>query len=163
MDVRPHLFLYALVGAALPVAALALFLKPAAGPRQLASPPGSGLPYAKAPFTAADARRAFAAEGIRLTFKSRVTAIKTLADRRDVLEVDAFGSRKAVERTGFSDYTVVGLGADAHYAHYPRTCRGDALDAESWHENIRVVVSCPRAGKQAQRWLRRVDRALARL
>jgi hypothetical protein len=129
----------------------------------LSAPHDHGLPYTKASLTAADARRAFAAEGVRLTFRSHVAAMATLGDRRDVLEVDAFGDRKAVERTGFSDYTVVGLGAAAHYAHFPHSCGGGALAAERWHGNIRAIVSCPKAGKAASRWLERVDRALARL
>ena len=163
MHVRPHLLLFAVLGAALPVAAMALVLRPAAVPRPVAGPPDSGLTYTKARFTAADARRAFATQEIRLTVKSRVTGITSLGDLRDVLEVDAFGDRRTVERTGFSDYTVVGLGASAHYARFPRTCAGGALNAERWRGNIRVIVSCAKAGPAAPRWLERVGGALARL
>jgi hypothetical protein len=163
MHVRPQLFLFALVGATLPVAAMALLLRPAAGPRPLAGPPDSGLAYTKARFTAADARRAFATQEIRLTVKSRMTGVTTLGDLGAVLEVDALADRKTVERTGFSDYTVVGLGASAHYARFARTCAGGALTAERWRGNIRVIVSCAKAGSGAPRLLERVGRALARL
>jgi hypothetical protein len=163
MHVRPRLLLFALVGAAVPVAAMALLLKPAAGPRSLPSPPDSVLPYTKVSFTAANARRAFRAEGIVLSHRSRTGAITTLGNPGDVLEVDAFGPREDVKRFGFSDYTVVGLGASAHYAPFPRACGGSALVAERWHGNIRVMVNCVKAGPAAPRWLARVNRALARL
>lgn len=159
---RPQLLLFALLGAVLPVAAMALLLRPAAGPRPL-TVPDSGLTYTRARFTGADARRAFATQEIRLTVRSRTIGVTTLGDRHDVLEVDAFGDRKTVERSGFSDYTVVELGSSAHYARFPRTCAGGALNAERRRGNIRVIVNCEKAGSAASRWLERVGAALARL
>jgi hypothetical protein len=104
--VRPHLVLFAVLGAALPVVLLALLLRPASGHQPLAAPPDHGVPYSKATFTAAAARRAFAAAGIALSSRSRTATVTTLGNRGDVLEVDAFGDRRDVERSGFYDYTV---------------------------------------------------------
>jgi hypothetical protein len=159
----PFLLALAAVSATVVVGAGALFAHSAYHPSRIPLPPDHGLPYTKPSFTAVDARRAFAAEGIRLTSRSRTATVTTLGSRRDVLEVDAFGDRKRVERSGFYDYTVAGSGASAHYIHFPRACHGEAPDAERWRGNIRVIVSCAKAGSAAPRWLTRVDRALARL
>jgi hypothetical protein len=159
----PSLLALAAVSATVVVGFGALLAHSAYHPSRIPLPADQGVPYAKASFTAADARRVFAAEGIRLRPRSRTAVITTLGNRHDVLEVDAFGDRQRVERSGFYDYTIAGRGASAHYAHFPRACRGGALDAERWRGNIRVIVSCAKAGSAAPRWLVRVDRALARL
>jgi hypothetical protein len=159
VDVRPHLVLCAIIGAALPVALLALTLRPVSGVQPLAAPPDHGLPYSKATFTAAAARRAFAAAGIPLSARSRTATVTTLGSRGDVLEVDALADRREVERSGFYDYTV----AHGRYVHFARSCSPGGPNAERWHGNVRVIVDCAKAGNAAPRWLRRVDRALERL
>jgi hypothetical protein len=157
--VRPHLLLCALLGAVFPLVLLALWLRPAPGVQPLAAPPDHGLPYSKATFTATAARRAFAASGIALSARSRTAAVTTLGNRGDVLEVDAFGDRHEVERSGFYDYTV----AHGRRVHFARSCSPGGPNAERWRGNVRVIVDCMKAGAAAPRWLRRVDRALERL
>ena len=153
------MLLFALLGAAFPLVLLALLLRPASDIRPLAAPPDHGLPYSTATFTAAAARRAFAASGIALSARSRTPTVTTLGNHGDVLEVDAFGDRRAVERSGFYDYTV----AQGRYVHFARSCSPGGPNAERWHGNVRVIVDCTKAGDAAPRWLRRVDRALERL
>jgi hypothetical protein len=138
------------------------FVRPVHVHDAMAEPPDSGLSYTKAAFTSSDAKRAFSAEGIPLSFRSRTTGIVTLGNRGDLLEVDAFGPRAQVERAGFSDYTTAGLGAAVRYVRFPRTCSHGGV-AERWHANVRVMVDCAKAGTAAPRWLQRVERALARL
>jgi hypothetical protein len=120
--------------------------------------PRTGLPYAKASFTAGDATRAFAAERIELSVRSRSVLMTTLGNRGDVLEVDAFGDRKAVKRSGFHDVTV----ANGRQVPFARDC-SSSVPAERWRGNIRVLVDCRRAGATAPGWLQRVERALNRL
>lgn len=120
-------------------------------------PPDHGLPYTVVSYTAADARSAFAAEGIVLTPRLRSAIVTSLG--HDVLEVSAFASREKVERSGFYNYTQV----DGEYAPFPKSCEGRARSAARWRGNVRVVVACSAAGDDAAAWLRRVDRALARL
>jgi hypothetical protein len=91
-------------------------------------PPDHGLPYHALSYTAADARRAFAAVGIELTPRSHSASVTTQGDRGDVLEVDAFGKRELVERSGFYDYTSV----DGRYVHFPPACGRGARAAERW-------------------------------
>jgi len=120
--------------------------------------PRGGLPYTKASFDAADARRAFAGEKIELSVRSRSVLMTTLGNRGDVLEVDAFGDRNAVERSGFRDVTV----ANGRRVPFARDC-SSPVPAERWRGNIRVLVDCARAGAAAPVWLSRVERALNRL
>ena len=120
--------------------------------------PRGGLPYSKASFTAADAKRGFAGEGIDLSVRSRSVLMTTLGNRGDVLEVDAFGDRNAVERSGFRDVTV----ANGRRVPFARDC-SSPVPAERWRGNIRVLVDCARAGAAAPVWLSRVERALNRL
>ena len=122
-------------------------------------PPDNDLPYTDGSYSPREARRAFAAEGIRLTPRSRSATVTTLGNRGDVLEVDTFGDPDQVKRSGFYDDTVI----DGHYARFPRTCGQGSPTAARWHGNVRVIVSCPAAGTAASAWLRRVERALARL
>lgn len=124
-----------------------------------AAPPGHALPYTTVSYTAADARRAFKAAGIVLTFRSQSTGVTTLGNPGDVLEVDAFGEREEVERAGFYNYTQV----NGRYVPFPASCADGASAAARWRGNVRVVVSCAAAGDDAARWLLRVDDALARL
>src|SRR4051794_19463886 len=131
--VRGHLVAAAFVAGALVAAGIVLgFYRPAYHRETIPLPGNHGLPYTHASFRAADARRTFAAVGIRLTSRSRMTGVTTLGNRGDILEVDAFGDRARVKRSGFYDYTTAGLGAAAHYVHFPRDCSHGGA-AERWH------------------------------
>ena len=158
---REHLAAVAIVVVAVAATGTYFAVASAGYRRHVAQPPrDSGLPYTVVSYTAADARRAFAAEGIALTPRSRASTVTTLGNRGDVLEVDAFAARDRVERAGFSDYA---LAADGRYVRFPKDCRTAIPDAERWRGTVRVIVSCTAAGGAAARWLRRVDTALARL
>jgi hypothetical protein len=157
---RLHLLAVAIVVAAVAAAGSVLaFARPGYHPYVIPEPPDHGLQYTRVSYTIADARDVFAAEGIRLTPRSHSKTITTYGNSGDVLEVDSFGKRDQVEQSGFWDYLLI----DGRYAHFPRNCSSGAPDAERWHGNIRVIVSCTRAGTPSPSWLRRVDRALARL
>jgi hypothetical protein len=113
------------------------------------------LPYTVTSFDFRDAQRAFGREGIRLALRSRGPEVVTLGNRGDLVEVDAFGDAKKLARDGFED------GLDAK--PFPRQCGADAIDAEGWRGNVRVIVNCRLAGSASEAWFRRVDRALALL
>jgi hypothetical protein len=119
--------------------------------------PQGALPYSKASFTAADVKRAFAREGIDLSVRSRSVLMTTLGNPGDILEVDVFGDRKAVERSGFHDVTI----ANGRPVPFARDC-SSSVPAERWHGNIRVLVDCTRARTAGQAWLLRVERAFNR-
>jgi hypothetical protein len=156
---RGHLVAASIVGVAFAsIGAAFAFARPTGH----ASVPGrinGHLPYRLVSYTAADARRAFAAEGIHLRTRSHSPTITTLGNRHDILEVDAFGDRAKVEQSGFRDFTLV----KGRFVHFPRDCRSGSPDAERWHGNVRVIVSCTAAGTSSSLWLRRAQRALARL
>jgi len=157
---RGHLPAASIVVAA--VAAVGVFLlvgRPTYERQVMPSPPDHGLPYTFVTYTLGDARRAFAAEGITLTRRSRSAVITTLGSRGDILEVDIFAEREKVERSGFFNYTLV----NGEYAPFPSTCDAEGGSAARWRGNVRVVVSCSAAGGDAASWLRQVDRALAHL
>jgi hypothetical protein len=157
---RSHLLAAGIVAVAVAAAGAVLaFARPTAHPYVIPPPPDHGLPYTVVSYTAADVRRAFAAEGIRLTPRSQFPTVTTIGNRDDILEVDAFGDRKKVEQSGFWDYAV----ENGKYVHFPRVCGSTIPDAERWHGNVRVIVKCRAAGAASGAWLRRVDRALARL
>ena len=141
------------------VAGVFTFARPTHHPHVLPPPPDAGLPYTHVSYTARDARRAFADTGIELILHDRgpITGMST-AD--DVVEVDAFGDPKKVGASGFSDYLVFSHG---RWSHASRTCTSGAIDAEQWRGNIRVILSCARAGSDAPRLLRLAAHALARL
>ena len=128
------------------------------GAALLALAPHSGLSYTKASFTAADAKHAFGAEGVELSVRSRSVVMTTLGNPGDVLEVDAFADRRTVERSGFHDVTV----SHGRRVPFARDC-SSSVPAERWHGNVRVLVDCARARAAGAAWLRRVERALARL
>ena len=117
------------------------------------------LPYTTVSYTTADARRAFAAKGIHLTPRWHSPTITTLGNKHDILEVDAFGDLEKVKLSGFHDFTV----ANVRFVHFPRDCGSGTSDAEGWHGNVRVIVNCAAAGTSSSLWLRRAQRALARL
>jgi hypothetical protein len=149
---------FAVVGA-LALGGVLVFAGPTARTSALPLPPDHGLPYTRAAYSVSEVRAAFAAGGVPLAVRARSAAATTLGSRGDVLEVDTFADAGTVGRTGFWDYTVV----DGRYVHFPRACGTAVPDAERWQGNVRVVLSCARAGSAARAWLRRVDRALARL
>jgi hypothetical protein len=130
------------------------------------TPPDHGLSYTTVSYSPADARRAFATEGITLTPRSHGPTMTTFGNKGDILEVDAFGERAKVEASGFWDYTQDGTG---HLVHFPHDCASGtpgvagSYDAELWHGNIRVIVNCDTAGTAGAAWLQSARRALARL
>ncbi len=142
------------------------FARPTSHPSVLPPPPDAGLPYLKVTYSADDAKRAFAAVGVKLLLRTHepipahAAPMIDLSTRNLIVAVDAFGDAKKVAASGFSDYFLVSNG---HWVHAPRSCEPGAIDAERWRGNIRVIVSCTRAGTEARTWLRLADQALARL
>jgi hypothetical protein len=92
--------------------------------------------------------------------KSSASWVTTIGTPDDVLEVDAFGKPARVERFGAPDYITDSAG---RYVHIPRDCTSGLPTAERWRGNIRVVISCTKAGSSAGTWLSRVEHVLARL
>ncbi len=125
----------------------------------VAMAPDDDLPYTEVVFTSADAKRAFAAENITLTSRSRSAWITTLGNRGDVLAVDTFGDPERVKQAGFHDYTLV----DGRYVRFPRNCEAGSGAAALWRGNVRVTVNCIAAAGASGTWLRRAKQALARL
>ena len=158
---RTHVLATVIVAAAvISIAAVFAVARPTYRPETRPSPPDHGLPYTVARYTAADARRVFAAEGIALSPRSSTPTVTTLGNRGDILEVDTFGDRRKVEAAGFYDYATDSSG---NYVHFPRACGTSIPDAERWRGNVRVIVSCTAARGDSAAWLRRVMRALNRL
>ena len=156
---RSHLAAVAAAVAA--TGAVLVFARPAYHPHVEPPPPDHGLPYTRATYTAADARRAFAAEGVSLIPRSSLPQMTDLSDRPLVVEVTIFGNPKKLAAAGFYDYNTTD--ANGHYVYFPRTCANGARDAERWRGNVRAILGCAAAGAAAPAWLQRVDRALARL
>ena len=161
-----HVIAVAIVFAAVAAtAAVFAFARPAFRPYVMPPPPG-GLPYTKVTYTAADARRAFAAAGIALVrntngpLPAHAAPIVDFNTKDLVVEVDAFGDPARVTASGFSDFTTFSNG---RWVRTPPTCATGATNAERWLGNIRAIVSCTRAGGSAASVLRRVSLALARL
>jgi hypothetical protein len=160
---RSHLVSVAVIAAAVAVVAgVFVFALPSPHPYVMPPPPDAGLPYTTVSYSAADAQRAFAAVGIKLLLhtRERHALITDLSTKDLIVEADAFADPKKVAASGFSNYYTV---VDGHWVHAPRTCAHGARNAERWRGNLRVIVSCSRAGSTSSRWLRRVDLALARL
>lgn len=112
----------------------------------------SGLPYSAVGYDAADARRVFAREGVNLTPRSRApSAITTLGDGENILEVDVFGAPERVRQTGFRD------------VRRGRSCTAENRLAVRWRGNVRAIVDCDLAGRHEREWVERMSRALARL
>jgi len=154
MRTRLTTVLIIVVGLAALAAAFA-FARPSSTPT--AALPPDDLPYTSVSYSRADAVVAFAAVGVRLTPRSKSVVITTLGNRGDALEVDIFGDARQVKASGFYDY----LPLNGRYVHFPRTCGTAIGDAERWKGNVRVIVDCTAAAPAA--WLRRAQRALARL
>jgi hypothetical protein len=161
--VRGHLVLVAVIGAAVVAAAgVFTFARPAYHPDVMPTPPND-LPYTVVTYTAADARRAFAAAGIKLKTHrpaTRSNPMTDLSSKNLTVEVTAFGDSQQVKDSGYSAYyTFLG----GHWVHAPRTCGAGATNAERWRGNIRVIISCTRAGSDSSTWLRRAGLALGEL
>jgi len=108
------------------------------------------LPYSKARYEVADARLAFRTEGVALSQRSRSSAIATLGNARDILEVDVFGDPGAVHRSGFEDLPHAG------------DCSVAGHLALHWRGNVRAILNCDLVANDAA-WVARMDRALAAL
>jgi hypothetical protein len=106
--------------------------------------PSAPLPYNRVQFTPADAKRAFAAVGVRLVPKSRVPGVvTTIGTPNDEFEVDIFGDPAHVKALGGSPDIIT----DSHgkYVRIPSTCTTGIPDAERWRGNVRFVISCDNA------------------
>jgi hypothetical protein len=162
---RTHLLAVSvLTVAAVVVAATFVFARPSYHRLAIPAPPRS-LPYTKVSYTAADAKRSFAATGLKLILHSQPRSVGTapivdLSTKDLLVEVTAFGDPKAVAASGFSDYITFTGG---RWVHTPRTCEDGARLAERWAGNIRVIVNCALAGSAASSRLQRVSLALSRL
>jgi hypothetical protein len=110
------------------------------------------LPYTAASYDEGDVRRAFAAEGVTLTLRSRSyhSQITTLGNARDVLELDVFSKPEAVRASGFHDLE---RAAD---------CAVEGHLAVRWRGNVRAILNCDVA-RDDQTWIARMNRALAAL
>jgi hypothetical protein len=164
---RGHVLSIAVVMAgAVAVVGVFTFARPTSHPSALPPPPDAGLPYTRVTYSADDAKRAFAAVGVKLLLRTHqpvpahAAPIIDLSTKNLVVAVDAFGDAKKVAAAGFSDYFSLSNG---HWVHAPRSCESGAIDAERWRGNIRVIVSCTRAGTEARTWLRLANNALGRL
>jgi hypothetical protein len=142
---RAHLAAVAIVVAAV-LATTGVFLvaRPQYHPYQMPKPPNDGLSYTTARYTVADARRAFAANGIRLVPGTQSGPIKDFHTRDVSVLVDVFGSRAAVDAEGFSDYYTF---ANGKWHLAPKNCVAGAKSAERWRGNVRVIVYCTTAGR----------------
>jgi hypothetical protein len=162
--VRGHRLPVAVIAVAV-VAAIGVFAfaRPAYHPYVMPTPPND-LPYTAVTYTASDASRAFAASGIKLEMRgpraTRSYPMTGLADKTLIVEVTAFGDPQQVKNSGYSAYYTF---ADGHWVHAPRTCGAGATNAERWRGNIRVIISCTRAGGASSTWLRRAGLALGQL
>jgi len=123
-------------------------------------PPPFFLPYTSVTYSLADARKAFAPAGIRFATTSHQQGVQSLSTGGYVLEVDVFGDPQKVKDSGFDPYHALVQG---HWVAAPRTCGSGFPAAERWRGNVRVVVSCTRAGSASNTWLRRAAVALDRL
>ena len=159
--VRHYVWAFALVALAASVAGLFLTVwRPRYQP-STQKVPTTPLPYSTVQFTAKDAKRAFAAVGVQLVAKSRVSgAVTTIGSRNDAFEVDVFGDPARVNALGGSPEIIV----DSHgnYVRIPRTCTSGIADAERWRGNVRFVISCANSAHASQ-LLNTGARALAKL
>ena len=134
----------------LAVIALALVAVAAAGFLALGARDAHPLPYTAVRYGAADAQRAFAAQGVELEARSRGAWATELGDARDVVEVTVFGEPDLVRRAGFRDLA------------HGRDCTVAGHLALRWRGNVRAIVNCDLV-RDDRAWIVRVDRALAAL
>jgi hypothetical protein len=165
--IKGHVLAVSIVALALVVVSTVfMFAHPAYHPYVVPAPPDHGLPYTTVDYEAADARRAFDAQGIALNARSQSPTMTTLGNLRDVVSVTVFGERAKVEAAGFWNYTTDATG---HYVHFPHDCASGipgvpgSYDAELWQGNVRVIVNCNTAGRAGAAWISRAQHALARL
>jgi hypothetical protein len=165
--IRAHVAALGLLAFALLATAGAfMFARPHAHASVLPRQPHEPLPYSKVTYNATDAQRAFRTADITLVRHTHEPVpvgeppIVDLGSRRGTVEVDVFGNPQRVAASGFSDYFIMKNG---HWLKAPKTCSPGAQAAEQWRGNLRVIVSCTKAGASASTWLASVDRALARL
>ena len=159
--VSRHVVAVAVVGIAVAaIGSVLAFARPTYRPYVMPSPPGDGLSYAKVTYTRADAMHAFAAQGIHLLPGADQPGMKGANSRDLVVVMTVFGDRKTVDASGFSDYYTF---ANGRWSLAPKSCVAGAKNAERWRGNVRVIVSCTRAGDASSGWLRRVTLALGRL
>jgi len=143
------------------------FARPTYHPYVMPSPPGDGLSYTKVTYSVKDVKRAFAVSGIKLfgapANAPRPAHAAPMVDFHDqdiVVEATVFGDRKTVDASGFSNYYTF---VNGRWSLAPKNCVAGAKNAERWRGNVRVIVSCLRAGGTSNTWLRRAALALGRL
>src|SRR5579884_634581 len=119
------------------------FAKPQYHPYSMPAPPGDGLTYTAPTYGLAQARRAFAAHGVRLLRGGRTPGIADLHSADGVVEVSVFGDRRTVDASGFSDYYTF---ANGRWELAPKSCLPGAKNAERWNANVRLIVRCDAAG-----------------
>jgi hypothetical protein len=159
VGVRQHALAFAVVAAVAIAAGLFLTVwRPRYEPGTRAVPPFL-LPYSRAEFGAGDAKRAFAAVGVRLVPKSRIPGVvTTIGTRDDAFEVDVFGDPAHVRAQSSPDVVTDSAG---RYVRIPTTCTRGIPDAARWRGNVRFVVRCADAAHA--RLLVVGTRALAKL
>jgi hypothetical protein len=110
------------------------------------------LPYSVARYDEGDVRRAFAAEGVTLAFRSRSdhSEITTFGNQQDVLELDVFGNPDAVRASGFHDLERASDCAVAGHL------------AVHWRSNVRAILNCDLV-RDDRAWITRMNRALTAL
>ncbi|HEV7215527.1 MAG TPA: hypothetical protein VGP33_10420 [Chloroflexota bacterium] len=104
--------------------------------------------------------RAFASQGIHLVLGATQPGMEGANSTDLALEVTAFGDRKTVDASGFSDYYTFSNG---QWSLAPKSCGAGAKNAERWRGNVRVIVSCTLAGGTSSARLRQASLALSRL
>lgn len=133
-----------------PAIAFGLAAASAAGYLGLRAHHAEPLPYDAVRYDAADAKRAFAGQGVKLAVRSRQQWVTDLADASNVVEVTVFGDSDSVRRTGFRDL------------EHGRDCTVAGHLALHWRTNVRAIVNCDLV-RSDRAWIARVDRALAAL
>ena len=159
-EVRKHAFAAAVVALAVAGVGLSLTVwRPRFQP-STQRVPSVRLPYTRAQFTVTDAKRAFAAVGIRLTPKSRVAGVvTTIGTQNDEFVVDVFGDPAQVNALGGSPEVITDT--RGKYVRIPSTCKQGVPDAERWRGNVRFVIRC--TDRQSARLLTVGALALAKL
>ena len=130
--------------------AIGLATASAAGYLAMRTPNAYPLPYDVVRYDTADAKRAFAGQGVQLAVRSRQPWVTELIDASKVVEVTVFGDPDAVRRTGFRDL------------EHGRDCTVAGHLALHWRANVRAIVNCDLV-RSDQAWIARVDRALGAL
>jgi hypothetical protein len=136
--------------AARPLVALALVAAVAAAFVTLRPRDAHPLPSTAVRYDAVDARRAFAAQDVALTVRSRQRWATELGDAASTVEVTVLGEPDAVRRAGFHDL------------ERGRDCTVGGHLALRWRGNVRAIVNCDLV-RDDRAWIVRVDRALAAL